>query len=72
MPRPDYIRQDRSWTWETGTANERAHMIRNHADGARPLSREALKELFRLSDEGLTAILNGDLWRPEYQQTPGA
>lgn len=61
-----------SWSWDSGTASERAEMVRNHAYGRRPMESKALASLFHLSEEGVAKILRGDVWRPEYEQTPGA
>lgn len=60
------------WTWERAPPRERAEMVRNHTYGAKPLSWDAIKELFCLTDIGMRRIMAGDIWRPEYQQTPGA
>lgn len=58
------------WTWENGTPRERAEMVRVHAGVYRPkpFSRAHLLEMFLLTEEGLDAIVKGDIWRPEYQR----
>lgn len=53
-----------SWSWETGTPRERAKIVRQHQDPK--LSRDDLCRLFRLTRAGLSEILSGKDWRPEY------
>lgn len=54
------------WAWVTGTPRERADMIRSHWR----FGREKLCDLFNLTDEGLTAILDGDDWTPAARLSP--
>lgn len=69
MPRPNYIPVQPAWTWENGTAHERADAIRAHQ---RTFDRETIRRLFHLTIEGEDMIRRGDIWRSEYQQTLGA
>lgn len=60
------------WAWVTGTPNERARAVRAHHRLTPPLAREALRDLFCLTDGGLAAIIHGGDWRPEYQAATAA
>ena len=53
------------WTWKTGAPRERAQTVRGHVSACLG-NREKLKELFNLTEHGLSSILGGYDWRPEY------
>lgn len=55
-----------TWTWKSGTPRERADMIRSHLVACHG-SRLTLCKLFLLTEEGARKILDGDDWRPEYE-----
>ena len=52
-----------AWAWNTGTARERANIIRSHAKDP-TLSDAALMQVFQLSQSGLSQILRGADWNP--------
>lgn len=55
------------WTWATAGAQERGEWVRHsfqHCLG----NVSALCELFNLTAHGAKQILDGDDWRPEYEQ----
>lgn len=54
------------WTWETGTPRERADTVRSHLNACLG-NRDELCKLFKLTEAGLSAILGGYDWRPEYE-----
>jgi hypothetical protein len=56
------------WTWEGATLRERADWVRAHRSFSKPLSRNQIRDLFRLTDEGVDAIFAGADWRPEHQR----
>lgn len=46
-----------TWTWATASWQERGEFIRSHLRGGhRPLSRDAVREVFRLTEYGLGKI----------------
>ncbi len=50
--------------WATGSAAERADMVRSHMDGK--ISDDKICKLFNLTPTGLAWISNGQPWKPEY------
>lgn len=56
-----------AFIWSSAGPRERAMMVRNHANAPRPVPRANLCNLFNLTEDGLTKILNGDDWRPEHE-----
>ena len=56
-----------TWTWETATPSDRAIWVRDSMRHCRQDLR-ALCDLFQLTEDGAVRILNGDIWRPEYER----
>ena len=56
------------WTWENGTPRERAEMVRSTLRRCLG-NREAMLDLFNLSETGLRRILAGEDWKPEYEKS---
>ncbi|MDB5656121.1 MAG: hypothetical protein JWQ94_3734 [Tardiphaga sp.] len=65
MARPSYSPVQRPWTWDNGTASERADMIRHHAE-LRGMKTDGLCRLFQITPDGLLAILNGHTWSEDF------
>lgn len=53
------------FTWETANPVERAIWVR---DNLKQFDRDKVRELFRLTEEGLQAIEDGAAWRQDYEQ----
>ncbi|HTF76597.1 MAG TPA: hypothetical protein VK620_20090 [Bradyrhizobium sp.] len=51
--------------WAEWSPRERGHWVRCHKPWLRG-DRDAIRELFNLTERGVTAILNGDDWHPDY------
>ena len=55
------------WTWNTAPPVERGWWVRENCRYAGgDLAR--LCDLFNLTEDGAKRILNGDIWRPEYER----
>jgi hypothetical protein len=54
--------------WDDWGPHQRATAVRAHLTACRG-DRAALAELFDLTDDGVSLILAGDLWRPEYTRS---
>ena len=55
-----------SWSWKTGTPEERANMVRSH----KQFPIETICRMFDLTLDGADRILRqDDIWRPEYCQS---
>lgn len=55
------------WTWDKATPFERGQWVRKHVGTCRH-DIGKLCDLFNLTANGAERILNGDEWRPEYEQ----
>lgn len=53
------------FSWDAATLKERADWIRRHR---KTLCREQVRDLFKLTDEGIDAIYNGADWREDLQK----
>jgi hypothetical protein len=52
------------WQWKTATPVERGDWVRAHSPNCQTI--DQLAHVFSLTQAGAFKILNGDIWRPEY------
>lgn len=58
----------KSWTWATADPQERGMWVRENFTKSCMADIDRLCSLFLLTKDGAQKILDGDIWRPEYEQ----